>query len=202
MKHYCVTGGMGAGKSYVCEIMRRRGVGVYDCDEGAKRLTANDPEVIASVKRLVGKEAYLPDGTYNRPAVAKFLLASDENKQALNAVIHPAVMRDFYASGLAWMESAILYEARLEAWVDRVVAVVAPEEVRIRRIMERDGLTSDKARAWVERQTGQSEVALRADFTIVNDGAADVEAQVERMLRDISRADWHKQRTINGIDNK
>lgn len=185
MEHYCITGGIGAGKSYVCALLRKHGIDIYDCDDGAKRITRTSEEVKRKLKQLIGEDVYLPDGTYNKPVVAKFLLASEENKQALNAVIHPAVMQDFYDSGLLWMESAILYEAHLEQWVDKVVAVTAPLEVRIQRVMKRDSLDHDRAKAWVDRQADQAEVARRADYVIVNDGKTDLEEQIQNILKQI-----------------
>lgn len=187
MEHYCITGGIGAGKSYVCQLLRKYGIDIYDCDEGAKHITKTSEEVKAKLTALMGDEVYLPDGTYNKPVVVKYLLASEENKQALNAVIHPAVMQDFYDSGLQWMESAILYEAHLDHWVDKVVAVTAPQEVRIRRVMQRDRLDYDKAKAWVDRQADQNEVARRADYVIVNDGETEIEEQIKQLLQTINK---------------
>ena len=120
---------------------------MFDCDASAKRCVLT-PAVREQVTRLIGPDAYV-DGIYNKAAVAKFLLASDANKLALNSIIHPAVMEDFISSGLQWMECAILYEAHLQDYVDGVVAVVAPEEVRVRRIMQRDGITEQRAREWL-----------------------------------------------------
>jgi dephospho-CoA kinase len=80
------------------------------------------------------------------------------------------------------MESAILYEAHLEHTVDRVVCVVAPEEVRIDRVVKRDSISKERAKQWVDAQIPQEEVAKRADAVIVNDGVEDVEAQIDKVL--------------------
>lgn len=178
---YCITGGIGSGKSYVCNLFRERGIEVFDCDASAKRCVLT-PVVSEQVTRLVGPDAYV-DGIYNKAAVAKFLLASEANKLALNSIIHPAVMEDFISSGLQWMECAILYEAHLQDYVDGVVAVVAPEEVRVRRIMQRDGITEKKAREWLAAQMPQEEVRRRADYCICNDGIQPLKLQIERILR-------------------
>lgn len=166
---YAITGGIGSGKSYVCHLLKQHGIEVYDCDAGAKRLMATDTTLQQRLTELIGPDTYV-DGRLNKPRVAQFLLASEENKQAINRIVHPAVIADFYASGMDWMESAILYEAHLEDKVDRVVCVVAPEEVRIERIMQRDGITRERALEWIRSQMPQEEMAERADYVICNDG--------------------------------
>ena len=182
---YCITGGIGSGKSYVCNLFRERGIEVFDCDASAKRCVLT-PAVREQVTRLVGPDAYI-DGIYNKAAVAKFLLESEANKLALNSIIHPAVMEDFISSGLQWMECAILYEAHLQDYVDGVVAVVAPEEVRVRRIMQRDGITEQRAREWLAAQMPQEEVQRRADYSICNDGIQPLAPQIENILQSIER---------------
>jgi len=81
-----------------------------------------------------------------------------------------------------WMESAILFESGADKLVDRVVVVTAPEEVRIQRVMQRDGITREKALQWIARQWPQEQVIARAYFKIVNDGHADLNSQIERLL--------------------
>lgn len=180
---YCITGGIGAGKSYVCKRLETHGIRIYDCDRGAKALMASSEELKESLKRLIGNDAYKTDGTLNKPVVAKYLLASEENKQRINAIVHPAVMDDFYASGMQWMESAILYEAHLEHYVDKVVAVCASAETRTQRVMRRDGISYAKAREWVDKQTDQQIVAEKADFIITNNGDDDIDVQIMDMLK-------------------
>ncbi len=180
--HYCITGGIGAGKSYVCREMEKMGIRIYDCDRGAKALLNSSATLKEQMKNLIGDDAYNTDGTLNKPVVAKFLLASEDNKQCINTIVHPAVMDDFYNSGMQWMESAILYEAHLEHYADKVVAVTAPTEIRIQRIMRRDGISYKKAKEWIDKQIDQDIVAQRADFVICNDGTTDIATQVKQMF--------------------
>lgn len=169
-----IAGGIGAGKSYVCQRLAARGISVYDCDAAAKRLIRTSPDLQQQLIALVG--------SLDKAAMSRFLLASSANQQALNAIVHPAVFRDFQQSGMQWMESAIMYESGADKLVDRVVAVVAPLEVRISRICQRDGISRDKALQWISRQWPQDEVRRRAHYVIVNDGTADVDSQVEQLL--------------------
>lgn len=188
MKYYCITGGIGAGKSFVCRLLEQHGIDIYDCDSGAKRIMNSDPGIMQALTSLIGSNTY-KDGTLNKPVVAQFLLASEANKQAVNAIVHPAVMQDFRHSGKQWMESAILHEAHLEQYVDKVVAVTAPEETRIQRVMKRDGIDYVKAKEWVDKQFPQEEVARRSDYVIVNDGKANLEEQITNLLSQINEAD-------------
>ena len=105
-----ITGGIGSGKSYVCKRLEARGIQVYDCDSAAKRLIRTSPDIHDRLASLIGPEVWT-DGQLNKAVMAQFLLASEENAKAIDAIVHPAVFRDFEQSGLQWMESAILYES-------------------------------------------------------------------------------------------
>ncbi|MBR1688865.1 MAG: dephospho-CoA kinase [Prevotella sp.] len=188
---YGITGGIGSGKSYVCSRLARHGIEVYDCDAAAKRLIRTSPEIYQQLTRLIGPEAYeQPAATatseppffrLNKAVVAQFLLQSEANAHAIDAIVHPAVFRDFEESGMLWMESAILFESGINRLVDRVIVVTAPEEVRIRRVMQRDGISREKVVEWMQRQWPQSEVRARADFEIINDGIADIDRQLQQL---------------------
>ena len=185
-----ITGGIGSGKSYVCKLLAERGITVYDCDSAAKRLMRTSQELRQRLTDLIGPGTYLHthhtteqgEWQLNKAAVAQFLLASEANAHAVDAIVHPAVFRDFEESGLRWMESAILFESGINRLVDRVIAVTAPEEVRIDRIMKRDDISREKAIEWIGRQWPQEEVRQRADFEIVNDGVADLNQQIDNIL--------------------
>lgn len=177
-----VTGGIGSGKSHVCRLLEGRGVSVYDCDSAAKRLMRTSPQIRRRLTEAMGPGAYEADGRLNKAAVARFLLASQANAKVVDGIVHPAVADDFLASGCQWMECAILYESGFDRLVDRVVAVTAPREVRIGRVMRRDGISRGKAEEWMAKQLPQEEVAARADFTIVNDGGDGLEGQIDRLL--------------------
>ena len=177
-----ITGGIGSGKSYVCQRLIARGYEVYDCDSAAKRLMRTSPEIRQQLTALIGPDTYVND-QLNKAAVARFLLISEENAKAVDAIVHPAVFRDFEASGMKWMESAILYESGAFRLVDKTIVVTAPEEVRIQRVMQRDNISREKVLEWMQRQLPQEEVRHRADYEIVNDGKADIEVQLNKILR-------------------
>ena len=182
-----ITGGIGSGKSYVCRRLETRGISVYDCDSAAKRLILTSPEIRKGLTALIGPEVYLSDGKFNKKAVTQFLLSSEDNAKAIDAIVHPAVFRDFEQSGLQWMESAILFESGAYKLVDRSVVVSCPDEIRIERVMQRDGISREKVLEWMNRQLSQEEVRRRADFEIINDGIADIDKQLNKILRNMQQ---------------
>ena len=178
MKKIGITGGIGSGKSYVCKRLQAKyDIEVYDCDAAAKRLIRTSPDLQQQIIQLVG--------SLDKAAMSRFLLASEANQQAMNAIVHPAVFRDFQESGIQWMESAILFESGADKLVDKSVVVTAPQEVRIQRVMQRDGITREKTLQWMNRQWSQDEVVAHADYEIVNDGIADIDKQIEQLLKTI-----------------
>lgn len=181
-----ITGGIGSGKSYVCKRLEARGIKVYDCDSAAKRLIRTSDSIRRQLTDLIGEDAYLGE-SLNKAAVARFLLASESNAQAIDRIVHPAVFRDFEESGMQWMESAIMYESGIYRLVDRVIVVTAPYEVRVQRVMQRDGITREKVEQWMQRQWSQEVVRQRADDEIINDGIADIDTQIERILNSLTK---------------
>ncbi|MBR4730584.1 MAG: dephospho-CoA kinase [Prevotella sp.] len=191
-----ITGGIGSGKSYVCKRLEARGIQVYDCDSAAKRLIRTSPELQQQLKALVG--------SLEKADMAKFLLESEQNAKAIDAIVHPAVFRDFEQSGLQWMESAILYESGAIRLVDKAIVVTAPDEVRIQRVMERDHISREKVLEWMSRQLPQDEVRRRAHFEIVNDGTADIDKQIDEIINKVIIYNKQKQmkETILAIAGK
>lgn len=172
-----ITGGIGSGKSYVCKRLQKHGITVYDCDAAAKRLIRTSPELQQQIIDLVG--------SLDKAAMSRYLLASEANQQAMNDIIHPAVFHDFEESGMQWMESAILFESGASKLVDKAVVVTAPQEVRIQRVMQRDGINREKVLEWMNHQWSQDKVKALADYEIVNDGQTDIDKQIEELLKDL-----------------
>jgi dephospho-CoA kinase len=181
-----ITGGIGSGKSYVCRLLTQRGISIYDCDSAAKRLMRTSPVLRQQLTELIGPETYNKEGLLNKAEVARFLLLSEQNAQAINSIVHPAVAQDFQESGYQWMECAILFESGFEQLVDKVIAVTAPENIRIERIVQRDGITQEKALEWIHHQWSQEKVVAMSDFEIINDGRP-LEPQIESIIKSSCR---------------
>lgn len=187
LQRFAITGGIGSGKSYVCHLLEKRGISVYDCDEAAKRLMRSDKSLQMMLQHLVGGDV-CRNGIIEKRVLAAFLLENDAHKQAVNDIVHPAVATDFMLSNFQWLESAILFESGFNRRVkfNHVVCVSAPLEMRVRRIMKRDSITRESALQWIDRQMPQEEIEKRADFVIVNDGRASLETQIDKMFVDFN----------------
>lgn len=183
-----ITGGIGSGKTYVCQRLKERGISIYDCDSAAKKLIRTSLRIRQQLTALVGPHAYMGE-QLNKEAIATFLLQSDANQKAINDIVHPAVADDFIASGMQWMECAILFESGFNQLVDIVIAVRAPEEVRIQRVCSRDSISPQKAKEWMQRQWNQDKVTAAAQYVIDNDGIANLDTQIDTILKAIAKQD-------------
>ncbi len=188
MKRIAITGGIGSGKSYICKSLENRGIHVYDCDLAAKRLIHSSEIIIRTLKELVGDNVYNSEGHLNKDVLARYILASTNQKQAVNDIVHPIVAQDFLQSGCNWLESAILFDSGFEKRVDfdKIICVTAPLEVRLERIMKRDNISKDMALQWIQTQLSQEEIRQRSNFEIVNDGHEDIEKQITNIIHIIN----------------
>ena len=185
-----VTGGIGSGKSYVCHILSGMGAAVYDTDREAKRLMVESPSIRRDLTSIMGEDAYLPDGSVNKPVVADYLFSSPNHAARINAVVHPRVREDFRrwvrdarsGLGLAVLETAILYESGFDREVDKVLMVNAPIELRISRTIVRDRAVEEAVRSRMAAQMSDEEKLRMADFVITNDGKAELQPQLDRLL--------------------
>lgn len=174
-----ITGGIGSGKSYVAQMLQARwDVPVYDCDSEAKRLTAESDDIRTALTQLVGDHLW-QQGQMQKPVLAAYLFASPEHAAQVNAIIHPAVRRDFLRwtdahsrSPVVAIESAILCESGFHTLVDSILLVDAPLEVRLQRAMLRDGASRQQVMARMARQDSAQARQL-ARFTVINDGGGD-----------------------------
>ena len=181
-----ICGGIGSGKSTVCQMFAERGVALYDSDSRAKALMNESDELRKALVVEFGEECYA-DGALNRSYLASRVFGSEEQLAKLNSIVHPAVKEDF----LRWaeeqegdfciLESAILFESGFDAVVDKMVAVLAPLPLRIERAMARDGASREQIEARVKAQMSDDELVARADFAIVNIHLEDVEKDVAEL---------------------
>lgn len=186
-----LTGGIGSGKSTVCAMLRERGVAVYSSDERAKELMNSDSTIKERIIARFGAESF-EDGVLNRAYLAQRVFASEEELAALNAIVHPRVMEDFEAwaesaeGEYVVLESAILFESGFDSKVDMVVAIMAPEDLRIERAMRRDGVTKEQVVERMRRQLSDEERCSRSKYAIVNIELEELEEDVEQLHRRLS----------------
>lgn len=171
-----LTGGIGSGKTTVSQIFKTMGIPVYDADQHAKRILAEEYEVKKKVIALLGSSAYSKEGKLNREYIAANVFGNKGKLRLLNAIVHPAVAKD----SLNWhrqqkdvpytiKEAALIYEAGSVVYLDKVITVAAPYELRINRTMSRDDISREEVLARMKHQLPQEEKVERADFVILND---------------------------------
>ena len=183
-----ITGGIGSGKSTVSRILAECGVAVYTSDDRAKELMASSQVLRDKIVDMFGEEAYL-DGKLNKPYLAQRVFSNPEALAKLNSIVHPAVMDDFdrwaeeQEGNYVVLESAILFEANLDSRVDCVVSVLAPEELRIERAMQRDGASREDIVRRIANQISDDERTERSKYAIVNISLEDLHEDVEQLHR-------------------
>lgn len=191
MYKVAITGGIGSGKSVVCSILEEFGVAVYNSDLRAKELMSCSDALRQQLMECFGAEVYTSEGL-NRAYLAERVFGNAEELAALNAIVHPAVMADFDAwaeaqeGGYVVLESAILFEAKLENRVDAVVSVMAPEALRVERAMARDGASREQVEARIRAQMSDDERSDRSKYAIVNIDLDELREDVEQLHRRLS----------------
>ena len=190
-----ITGGIGSGKSVIAKQLRKMGYSVYDTDSEAKRIIVEDATVREQMTALFGEEVY-KDGVYQTSFVAQQVFADKNLLAKLNAIVHPAVKADIISkfrslgvlseplkrnSGLFFIECAILFQAGFDVLCDKVVAVTAPEDIRLERVIARDHSDMNKVRARMRAQEAEKDLQ-RADIVINNDGTTPIPTLCEEII--------------------
>jgi dephospho-CoA kinase len=184
-----VTGGIGSGKSLICRIFQSLGISIYDADSRAKKLMTTDGILVEQIKKEFGTLSYDSEGNLNRSYLSEAAFGNPERLQTLNGLVHPRVALD-YASWVAAnsaqpyviREAALLYEANASVSLGLAILVYAPEDLRIRRVLNRDPhRTEEDVRRIMRNQWTDEEKMKRADHIIHNDDQHLVVPQVLRL---------------------
>ena len=171
-----ITGGIGSGKTTVCGIFAALGVPIYYADARAKEVMVTDQQLMIDITRNFGDAAY-QNGVLNRQFLAEQVFSNKDKLAVLNGLVHPAVGRDF----MNWLlshqqfpyvvkEAAILFESGAYKAVNTTVLVTAPEDVRLQRVMQRDGVAEAEVRKRMTNQWPEERKVELANHTIINDG--------------------------------
>lgn len=178
-----VTGGIGAGKSVVCRVFQTLGIPVFNADDTAKQLMESDPALVTAIQSLFGSNIYI-DGRLDRKNLAAIVFEQPALLQQLNALVHPVTI----AYGNQWMaaqtapyvikEAAIFFESGSYKEMDVMIGVSAPENIRISRALEREGMTREKVMQRIASQMDDAEKMSRCDYVVVNDGGTAIIPQV------------------------
>jgi dephospho-CoA kinase len=189
-----LTGGIGSGKSTIATIFRQLEVPVYYSDSAAKKLIVTDGNIISQIKSVFGSEIFNDSGKLESKKLADKVFNNEELLKDLNAIIHPAVRKDF----VEWIkkhfdipyilnESAIIFEHDLYKELDAVIVILAPENVRIKRVMERDGIDEKEVKQRILNQITDEERKQKGDFFIINDETQAVIPQILKIHAELNK---------------
>ena len=171
-----VTGGIGSGKTIVCKIFSQFGIPVYYADTEARSLMLSNKELILNLKKEIGEKIYNESNMLNRKVFAEIIFNDPGAYKKANRLIHPVVKKDFEnwivknnSAPYVIEEAAILFESGANKNMDYVLTVSAPEEIRFKRVMERDNLSEDFVKKISKNQMDEKEKVKLSGFEIVND---------------------------------
>ena len=154
-----ITGGIGSGKTTVCKIFEILNIPIYYADDQAKKLMVTNELLIQDIKDFLGPDAYTKEGQLNRPYIANIVFNDQSKLDRLNSLVHPAMYKD----GQRWhlqqkdvpytlKEAAILFESKGNTLMDKTILVVAPLEIRIKRVIDRDTTSKEAVLARTSKQ--------------------------------------------------
>lgn len=183
-----ITGGIGSGKSYVCEKIKALGYPVFYCDDEAKHIIRTSDKVKEALKNLVGPTVYDDEGKLDKRVLSSYICKGNSYASRVNAIVHPCVAEAFrqwcsrQTAPLVFMECAILFESGFDSLVDITATVVVSEKLRLSRVMARDKVTEAKAKEWMSLQLPEKEKAIRSDFLLHNEGDIRLDADIRKLI--------------------
>ena len=197
MKKVGITGGIGSGKTTICQIFESLDIPIYYADIQAKRIMSSHASVKQQIKAVLGEEAYHANGKLNRKFIASKIFSDKSLLLAINQIVHPAVQTDAdrwtqqirtdFNPPYIIREAALLVENGSYKSLDAIIVVTCPENIRIKRVMKRDRLSSEEVTKKIKSQMAESEKVKVADFVIVNDGIKPIIPQVWEIHKKISK---------------
>ena len=189
MKKVAITGNIGSGKSWVCELFKQRlGIPVYNSDDAAKQMYFQ-PEVRKELVNRFGDVFYHSETELNRKYIADLIFSDETAQRDLEGILYPALFNDFeqwitqQCTPYVLFESALVFEKRLEKRFDAIVMVSASEETRLRRAMERNHCDEATIRARMAKQWPEEGKRLLADYVIWHENDDEDEALMEQIVR-------------------
>ncbi|UUC45371.1 dephospho-CoA kinase [Flavobacterium cerinum] len=187
-----LTGGIGSGKSTIAEYIRSKGIPVYIADDQAKAIM-EDPGIVKKVQDIF-VENVIENDKLNRKKIAELVFSSPKLLEKLNGIIHPAVKENFdnwlknnIKSNFVVKEAAILFESGSYKDCDKIILVTAPQEVRIERVIKRDGVDREQVLERMKNQWTEEKKAEISDYIIENTDLASSLRKVDLILKELNK---------------
>lgn len=184
-----LTGGIGSGKSTVAKYIASKGIPIYIADDEAKKIM-NKKSVIKEVESIFDEPILDDAKKLDRKKIASIVFQNPEKLNQLNKIIHPKVKEHFKKWLLKYndypfviKEVAILFETGGNIDCDKVILVIAPEEVKINRILERDKISKEEIIKRMKNQLSDDEKAMKSDFVVTNIHINDTFVQIDEILK-------------------
>lgn len=193
-----ITGGIGAGKTTVAQVFSILSIPVYNADDRAKWLIANDDEVRKGIIEAFGERSFTEGHTLNRSFLAETVFADERKTKIINGLVHPAVRKDFIAwvaeqnSPYVMKEAALLFESGSYKDLDKVINVTSPLKIRISRILMRDPHRSlEQVNDIIDKQLPDEHKNKLADYIVKNNDTGMIIPQVlnihEKLLKEVDK---------------
>lgn len=181
-----ITGQTGAGKGYVCDYLKSLGFNIINCDECVKEIYENNPDLFSKLQENFGQDIIV-NNAVDRKRLSEIVFSDDKKLALLNSIVHPAVISlcESRAEIPSVLDAPQLFEANAQEKCYKVIAVTAPYETRLERIIKRDGISEKQARARIESQFSEEYFRKNSDFAIVNDGTEDIKKQIDTIMEEI-----------------
>jgi dephospho-CoA kinase len=185
-----ITGNIGCGKTSVCRIFEALNIPVYNSDIKAKKLIHTNPEIISLYKQIFGNNIYI-NGQLNTQLVAEKIFKQKEILNEIESVVHPAVIKDFIQwtekqqSLFVLYESAIIFESGYYNFLDKIIFISAPENLRIKRVISRDKVSENDVINKIKNQWSEGKKILLCDYIIVCDDVIPVIPQVIKLYNNL-----------------
>lgn len=187
-----LTGSIASGKSTVSKMLEELGYPIIDADKVARLVVEPGQETLVKIAALFGESVIREDGTMDRAKVGELIFNDPASRKSLNDVIHPAIRKEMLRQRAELLEQGhqsiimdipLLFESRLQHFVDKILVVSVTEENQLKRLMERNQLTEKEARARISSQLPMSVKEEGADAVIYNNGSFDdTKWQLNRIL--------------------
>lgn len=195
MKVIGVTGSSGSGKTTLSKILNEHeDVKVIDADKVVKEMSVPGTEYLNSIKNTFGQEVFLEDGNLNRKELAKKIYNDKSSREKLNRLTFNYVVKEIILRidaiknenvKFAIIDAPLLFESGLDKCCDYVIALVADEELKIRRICKRDGIDEETAKSRLKIQNEDSYYTEKSDFVIYNKENCDLKSEIEEIFKEI-----------------